>query len=234
MSEKQQPIESIMRARVTEKVLASLEARAPLSSALEAKNRPLVESALEAAGWAPFHFARGVNGLAEPWRVHVLWNSQARRLSRFLSEALKLNSKEPQLAAACSALVLVTWLPEDAPASLGQSEEKAVIRNEEHLAAASAMVQNLLLALTAKGMGTYWSSGGKLRGAEVFAYLGIPQHERLLAAVFIEYPESKLGDQGEIQRKPGALRSQRSTDWIRIVDSACLNTSGRDREASAL
>jgi len=129
-----------------------------------------------------------------------------------------LPRKEPRLAAACSALVLVTWLPEfydiDSQQASKLDREAQIARDEEHLAAASAMVQNLLLMLTAHGMGNYWSSGGKLRGPEMFDYLGIPQQERLLAAVFIEYPEM-MDDSKE--RKAGSQRNNRSDKWIREV-----------------
>ena len=76
------------------------------------------------------------------------------------------------------------------------------------------MVQNLLLMLTAHGMGTYWSSGGRLRKPEMFDYLGIPSNERFLAGLFIEYPEM-MDDTKE--RKPGSHRDKRSGDWVREV-----------------
>ena len=74
------------------------------------------------------------------------------------------------------------------------------------------MVQNLLLMLTAHGMGTYWSSGGKLREQAIFDYLNIAHHERLLAAIFVEYPEMR--DESK-QRKRGSQRENRGEDWIR-------------------
>ena len=220
MTSKYALVEKIIRARRTEKVLASLEGRSPVPMDIEATNQPLVRSAIETAGWAPFHYPSGVDGITEPWRAHILWNVEARELSRFLSEELELTSKEPQLAAACSALVLVTWIPEKAEESLGQCEDRVVVRNEEHLAATSAMVQNFLLSLTALGMGNYWSSGGKLRGPEVFDYLGISCEERLLAAVFIEYPEMMNSSYGETARKPGGLREKRGDGWIREIRRA--------------
>ena len=217
MSSEYELIDKIVRTRRTEKVLASLEDRAAVPVEIEAKNKFFVRAAIKTAGWAPFHYPRNVDGISEPWRVHVLWNAQARALSRYLSEELRLTSKEPLLAAACGALVLINWIPENADDSLGQCEDPVVVRNEEHLAATSAMVQNLLLALTAQGMGNYWSSGGKLRGKEAFDYLGIPEEERLLAAVFIEYPEMQDAAFGEPVRKPGALREKRGDGWIREV-----------------
>ena len=210
-------IEDIMRARVTEKVLGTLENRSSVPPEIEAKNRPLIEDAIAASGWAPFHYPRNVDKLSEPWRAHVLWNQEVRKLSRFLSDDLQLTIKEPQLAAASRVPILVTWIPENATSSIGQCDDPIVFRNEEHLAAASAMVQNLLLALTAKGMGNYWSSGGKLRERAAFDYLSIPQLERLLAAVFVEYPEMRDSKYGETSRKPGALRDKRSNEWYRAV-----------------
>ncbi|MEM6885874.1 MAG: nitroreductase [Verrucomicrobiota bacterium] len=216
MSEAYRIVESVIRQRATEKVLCGLEDREPVAAEVEAIHQPLVQAALESAGWAPFHYSRAVDSIAEPWRAHVLWNQQTRQLSRYLSEVLQIQTKEPQLAAACSALVLITWLPEIHATE--PEDPKVTIRNEEHLAAASAMVQNLLLLLTAHSMGNYWSSGGCLRNAEVFQYLQIPQEERLLAAVFIEYPELPDSSSDAIMRKPGALREQRSNQWIRILD----------------
>ena len=215
MVKQSQAVQTVIQSRITEKVLCTLEDRPPVPAEIESINRPIVQSALRNAGWAPFHYPRNVDGIAEPWRATVLWNHEARALSSHLSNTLQITSKEPQLAAACSALVIITWLPEPAPTSLGQSDDPAVIRNEEHLAASSAMVQNFLLELTAHGFGNYWSSGGKLRSPELFKYMGIPTEERLLAAIFIEYPEMRMQSPDTTTRKRGAHRKKRCQDWIR-------------------
>ena len=76
------------------------------------------------------------------------------------------------------------------------------------------MVQNLLLALTAKGMGNYWSSGGKLRERAAFNYLSIPQLERLLAAVFVEYPEMRDSKYGETSRSQARFVTNEVTSGI--------------------
>ncbi|QDT92685.1 nitroreductase family protein [Gimesia algae] len=211
-------VETIIRARRTEKVLCDIESIRPVPADVAERNREIVLQAIQTAGWAPFHYPRKVDGLAEPWRAHVLWHEEAKQAAIYLRDELHVTSKGPRLAAACSALVLVTWLPEFYDLESQQTSkidrETQLARDEEHLAAASAMVQNLLLMLTAHGMGNYWSSGGKLRGPEMFNYLGIPEQERLLAAVFIEYPEM-MDDSKE--RKAGSLRNDRSDQWIREV-----------------
>ncbi|TWT77912.1 Nitroreductase family protein [Posidoniimonas polymericola] len=220
-------VADVIRRRRTEKVLCEVDDHQPVPPEVAAAHKPTVLAAIETAGWAPFHFPRQQqgprqqDGLAEPWRAHVVWPKDLRPLALFLRDELKLTSKEPSLVAGASALVLVTWLPEfhdpRAAERSGLDPEQQRIRDEEHLAAASAMVQNLLLLLTAHGMGTYWSSGGKLRGAEAFEYLGIPAGERLLAAVFVEYLEMMSDSK---QRKPGALRDKRGSAWIREVKLA--------------
>ncbi len=77
------------------------------------------------------------------------------------------------------------------------------------------MVQNFLLLLTSRGLGTYWSSGGAFGNPEMFRYLGIPAEETLLAAVFVEHPGALSGAEA---RKPGAHRERRSGSWIRVVN----------------
>lgn len=213
MTSKAEIVAQVIRARVTEKVLANDAFQHQLTADVEAVNYQKVLAALETAGWAPFHYPRNVDDIAEPWRAHVLGREQAQQAAKYLSEELGVKSKEPMLTAACNALVLVTWLPEANP----DNAEKITLRNNEHLAASSAMVQNLLLMLTAEDMGNYWSSGGKLGSTEMFDYLGISTDEALLAAVFVEYPQAKLMDDENKQRKPGAHRDKRSLNWVREI-----------------
>jgi nitroreductase len=207
-----------VRGRKTEKVMCDVESHQYVPEEVAVRNRQIVLDAIETAGWAPFHYPRNVDGIAEPWRVHVLWHEAAGSAARHLKDKLQVTSKEPRLAAGCNALAIVTWLPEfydeDRQTNSKLSREEQVKRDEEHLAATSAMVQNLLLLLTANGMGTYWSSGGKFRGSEMFDFLSIPKNERFLAGVFIEYPEM-MDDSKE--RKAGAHRNKRSGNWIREV-----------------
>ncbi|MEM1178418.1 MAG: nitroreductase family protein [Acidobacteriota bacterium] len=216
MSERQQIAEtvaSVIRERKTLKVLGSGEDRAVLSPEVAAKHRETVLEALEVSGWAPFHFAIGEDGLAEPWRAHVFWHGDCQELAdRMLDWFADLVPQNKILAMlnACGALVIVNWLPQHYDSDVRNAAR--IIQDEENLAAASAMVQNLLLMLTAHGMGTYWSSGGKLRNPAFFERTGIPANERLLAAVFVEYPETL---EEKKPRIPGKHRHRRSGGWIR-------------------
>ncbi len=208
----------VVRERKTEKVTCDVESHQTVPANIAVRNRGIVLDAIKTAGWAPFHYPRNVDGIAEPWRAYVLWHGEARKAALHLRDGLQVMSKEPRLAAGCNALVIVTWLPEfytaESQRSSKLTRQDQVIRDEEHLAAASAMVQSLLLMLTAQGLGTYWSSGGRFRSPEMFEFLGIPEGERFLAGVFIEYPE--MMDESK-ERKAGAQRNNRSEDWIREV-----------------
>lgn len=211
-------IENVIRSRKTEKVLCDVEEFKPVPVDIAERNREIVLQAIKTAGWAPFHYPRKVEGIAEPWRAHILWHDDVKKAATYLRDELNVTSKEPRLTAASSVLVLVTWLPEfydlESQNTSKLAREDQLARDEEHLAAASAMVQNLLLILTAHEMGTYWSSGGKYRKSEMFRYLGIPNEERLLAAIFVEYPEMRDDSQ---ERKAGSQRNHRSEEWIREV-----------------
>lgn len=212
MNEPYHHLETIIKRRRTEKVLGSVDQPVQVPEEVEQRNRALVLEALRTAGWAPFHYPRGVDGIAEPWRAYFLSHRDCQRLAVELRDRFNVTSKEPSLLSGCGAMVLVTWLPES-----GEEERITPVvaaRNEEHLAASSAMVQNLLLLLTALEMGNYWSSGGILRSAELFQRLGISAEEQLLGAIFIEYPDAPSPTS---DRKPGAQRRNRGDQWLREV-----------------
>lgn len=210
-------VHAAVRQRQTCKLLGNPEK--PWSPPAEALARleAILEPCLADACWAPFHYDRQIDGRAEPFRFHVLPAAVCREIAARFSDwypEARSNNKLPAMLAVCGALVIVTWLPDPA---LNPDAEKSVQVNEEHLAAAAAATQNLLLMLTAHGIGTYWSSGGQFREPEMFARLGIAPVERLLAAVFVECPG--VPDQN-VNRITGKHRDRRSAadDLIRRVE----------------
>ncbi|MEM9943498.1 MAG: nitroreductase family protein [Planctomycetota bacterium] len=210
----------LMKKRATLKVLGNAQAPIEISHESAQQNDAIVRRSVETAGWAPFHFNRDINGLAEPWRAHILWHQECRQVAGNFFDwftDVQPTNKLPSMLSACGALVLVTWIPQFRTKQ-GQSpkalNEKQIQIDEEHLAASSAMTQNLLLLLTSHGMGTYWSSGGQFRTEGMFEKLGIDTQERLLGAIFVEYPETQAL---QLERIPGKLREARDTRWIREI-----------------
>lgn len=200
-------------------------------------HRDVVQRIIAAAGWAPFHKicssdhrADGPMCGIQPWRFHALDAVACRRLQTLVA-GREAAGKIPAMLAAADAMIMSTWLPNPPvnqpeidqretawPASSSDSESfEATLGNVEHIAAASAAVQSLLLAATSAGFETYWSSGGLLRTPEIFAHLGISARERLLGAIFL-FPAEVSCDE-DTQVAESKLRSERSpvNQWSRWV-----------------
>lgn len=204
-------VDEVIRERRTIKVLA--DEAFPVVGI-----RPAVEELVAAAGWAPFHrvAARGhLEGALTsivPWRFYLVDADGCRALREALL-ARGDKSKIPRMLAAATALIQATWLPNPAKGEHTGLFE-ATEENMEHVAAAGAAVQNLLLAAQARGIPNYWASGGALRGPEAFGWMGIPAREILLGSIFLFPPET---DGAEIN--PGSHRNNRGapSDWSRWV-----------------
>lgn len=200
------PVADILTTRKTTKVMFD-----PERPAAPETDRETIESLIALAGWAPFHKPahrvhwRGTRTI-EPWRFHLADAGTCRRLIGFVQDNAEKAGRVPQMLAAAEALILATWLPnpaENGDDSLNGGLFEPTMANMEHIAAASAAVQSFLLAATERGLTTYWSSGGYLRDAATFDFLGIPAQQILLGAVFV-FPN----DGGE--RIPGGMRDKRS------------------------
>lgn len=215
-------VESVARRRETIKLMA--EESFPADQKL-----PILDRLLACAGWAPFHRMCSVQHRAElsqpagiePWRFHVLEAADCRRLRQHLLHHPHAG-KIPSMLASCEAMLMATWLPN--PPSSGHSTNdhdnesfEPTLENVEHIAAASAAIQTLLLAATAAGVDNYWSSGGVLRTAELFRLLDIPTEQRLLGAIFLFPDPAELNS---IAQKVGSkLREARGelSAWSRRV-----------------
>lgn len=183
----------------------------------------IVEELLMLAGKAPFHYESHENRRsdhltgAEPWRFHALDCRSCRTLLDSLNGEVPLKAPEGirQMLAAADAMIMTTWLPE--PSRKNTRTFYPNLKNMEHIAAAGAAIQNLLLAATSKEINAYWSTGGVLRKPKLLNFLDIPGHEVLIGAVFLfpeEFPES-------VQIKTGKNRDKRGDivdfmRWVRV------------------
>ncbi|RVU84857.1 hypothetical protein EOL70_10265 [Leucothrix sargassi] len=139
-----------------------------------------------------------------PWRFYALKQSDCLNLAEHLIASGDVKSEQAgiiRMLSAAGSLVLTTWLPE--PDHL--PPETIEHRNMEHIAAASAAIQNLLLSATARNIQTYWSSGGALGRQTCFELCGIPSREKLLGAIFM-FPQAAVRS---LQAKPGSMRDKR-------------------------
>jgi nitroreductase len=213
-------IQAIQNRRTT-KVLGNIEDVLPANG----KNDKLLAKLVELANNAPFHYAchkihREGGGLTSvvPWRFYLLNDQRCRELLQWLVTSEIASEKIGQMLAVAEGLVLVSWLPDPSADRTLLFEPSE--RNMEHLAAAGAAVQNLLLAATGEGLLNYWSSGGVLRSAALFNMFGIPEVEVLLGAVFL-FDDDKT--QGKAERVKGKLSYLRGlpnnwSSWIQPID----------------
>ncbi len=224
-------LERVLRERRTSKRLRDPDEartdRAPLTDARRAE----LDAMLDVAGEAPFHrrvadeHRTGELASAVPWRFHVLERPACLALLDVLDARARADtesewarawkSKIPELLAGASACVLATWLPDPAQGDTPSFTE----RNVEHVAAASAAVQNLLLAATARGWSSYWSTGGILKSPATFELLGVPAREELLGAIMLAAPDAP-----HAREIPGGLREEREdrSGWLRRIDGTTI------------
>ncbi len=201
--------------RRTEKVLANPEEPFVVP---ESGQRQKVSELLALAAQAPFHKPADESHRVEPlssivpWRFHALDSGSCRLLLDKLEHTDKPTGKIRNMLAAADSLVMSTWLPNPSGVEQydGFQEFEPTLQNMEHIAAASAAIQNLLLLATESGWKNYWSSGGVLRSEMVYEWLDIPFDQILLGAIFL-FPS----DIGGADVKPGGLRDRKgdATQW---------------------
>ncbi|MDG2014698.1 MAG: hypothetical protein P8J33_14420 [Pirellulaceae bacterium] len=208
-------VRNVIRDRKTEKILA--DPQNPVEYTAEQLNSgdQIVKQAIRDSGWAPFHYDRRQDGLAEPWRAWWLNQTNCQKLAEKLPQLipdLKPGNKMPGLLSGCGSLTLFTWLPQ--PNETGPESSKRERINREHLAATAAAVQNFLLLLTAEGIRNYWASGSLIQDY-LFDTLKIPHEQVLAAAVFTHYPDPLT----PVEVIAGKHRERRSpnTAWLQDV-----------------
>lgn len=215
-------IDKIIKNRKTQKVLANEPWG--LHEDEEGLHKTINEL-LDLAAFAPFHkkcdethSSKAELNSCLPWRFYVLDSSNCRLLFDYIKrEAIKAGKISNMLAAA-DALLICTWLP-DSIKNSGENEETTYegnIKNMEHIAAASAAIQNVLIGATARNIPNYWSSGGQLRMSQLRNHLNISLKEIVLGAVFL-FPENL--DRPDTIVKPGQLREQgkEKNSWIKWI-----------------
>ena len=163
--------------------------------------RELIERLLEAAVQAPNHFQ------TLPWRFTVLTGTARDGLAALRRQQVaermddtttpgartKLDETYRKMAGA-AALVAVTAKHDADP-----------LIDVENSYATAAATENLLLAATAEGLASFWSSG-IASYPQARTYLGLPDDEHIIAVVHLGYPALEL---------PVRQRSAREfTRWI--------------------
>lgn len=183
-----------------------------------------INQIVKSAEMAPFHYQshksfqeRSILDSPVPWRVYVLQADNCRKLAAFLVEEEIKAGKILQMLNSANAMLQVTWLP-DPQEEEGNDLFEGNLRNMEHIAAASAAIQNMLLTATAINVPNYWSSGGVLRKNELFKKFDISTDEILVGSVFL-FPEgSDIASDHQVAL--GGLRDKKGeiNQWSKVID----------------
>jgi nitroreductase len=146
-----------------------------------------IEELLDAAHWAPNHH------LTHPWRFHVFTGEGRERLVSARQAAVRaaaerkgeqVSEENLEFARAkcysAPAIVIVSMVNDEKP-----------IMDRENYAACWCAIENLLLAATARGLGSYPSTGDWIDFNFVGPVLGLADNERPVACIFLGYSEQE-------------------------------------------
>lgn len=157
-------------------------------------DRAVVERLIEAATWAPNHKH------TEPWRFHVLAGDARTTLGDRVAAWLRDSegASESQIESTCKKLVrspVVVILTQ-----AGTPDDP--MRDLEDYAACSAAAQNLLLAATAEGLVSKWSTGKLATMPPVFEHLDLEPHDRIVGYLYLAHPPEGTSQQRAERRPP--------------------------------
>jgi nitroreductase len=146
--------------------------------------RALIERLLAAAVRAPNH------KLTEPWRFTVLSGASAARFAELKRAHRATRFPDPAAPEAAKAIDKTYREARDTPAFIVVmcADSDDPVRREEDVAATMMATQNLLIAATADGLGSYVRTGGIMRDAAVRDLAQAPAGHRIVAIVSLGFP----------------------------------------------
>ncbi|MDB4896240.1 MAG: nitroreductase [Firmicutes bacterium] len=168
-------------------VFEAIRSRASIGKVLpEPVDRALVEQILEAGTWAPNHHH------TEPWRFFVLTGEGRKPLGRVMAAVAAAKMADPEspenqarlhneAAKALRAPVIIA-------VSAHPTDKPNIVRVEE-VAAASAAVQNMLLAAHALGLGAVWRTGPATLHPLTKQLFGLGPEDELVGFVYLGHPD---------------------------------------------
>ena len=149
----------------------------------------VVEDLIEAARWAPNHKH------TEPWRFHVVSGDAREDMCDAILAGGGDFAKDPRGKLMRSPLfVAVTQqaVPDDP------------IRDQEDYAAVCCAVQNMMLAATARGLATKWSTGALAENPAAKRWLGIGEQDRIVAYLYLGYAPDEMREM-PAERRPAEV-----------------------------
>ena len=149
----------------------------------------VIEDLIEAGRWAPNHKN------TEPWRFHVVSGSAREEMCEAILAGGGEFAKSPRGKLMRSPLfVAVTQ----------QAVLDDPVRDQEDYAAVCCAVQNMMLAATARGLATKWSTGGLAENLAAKRWLGIGEQDRIVAYLYLGYAPEEMREM-PAERRPAEV-----------------------------
>jgi len=158
--------------------------------------RNIIEKILDAANWAPSHKK------TEPWRFYVFTGKSRERLGKFMADYYLENTPEAEFSQVVFNKMIQNPLKAPVLIAIVMHRDLAANLPEwEDIAATACAVQNMALACTAEGLGSFWSTPRPILNAGSF--LNLSENERCLGLFYIGYTEkeSPMVERGAISTK---------------------------------
>ncbi|MBK8505559.1 MAG: nitroreductase [Saprospiraceae bacterium] len=137
-----------------------------------------LEAILEASNWAPTH------KLTQPWRFVVIQGPAKMKLGNLLIQYHEEQTLDYQNLEKKKKKILTNTSKAGAIIAICIYRDEAKrVEEWEELAATACAVQNLWLAMTALGLGGYWSTPAAKSSLKGF--LGLTEHEKCLGLFYL-------------------------------------------------
>jgi nitroreductase len=146
--------------------------------------REMIEELLDAAHWAPNHH------LTHPWRFHVFTGEGRERLVPAREAAVRMAAERRGREVTAEDLGFARAKCYSAPVVIIVARVTTPddpIKDREDYAASWCAIENLLLAATARGLGSYPSTGDWINENTVGDACGLAENQAPVACVFVGY-----------------------------------------------
>jgi nitroreductase len=146
----------------------------------------IVKEILALADWAPTH------GRTEPWRFVVFSGDSVKDFCREHAELYKLHTAaDTFLPATYEKLFHNGDNASHLVIAIMQRGHLPKIPALEEIAATAAAIQNVLLAATAAGIASFWSSGGMTHKPALRNHLGLFENDLVMGMLYLGYTDEE-------------------------------------------
>jgi nitroreductase len=146
-----------------------------------------INELLSLANWAPTH------AKTEPWRFKVISNSKVKEFTQRHADLYKENTDvagytklkydKIKMLGDNVSHIIIAWMKRVANHKIPEIEE---------IAATAAAVQNLLLAATAKGIVSFWSTSGLTHHPAMHKELNLGEEDKVLGIIYLGYSDEPV------------------------------------------